>query len=112
MPTDPYFHPWGTVTPSFWQLPPTAPPPPRHPPQPQPPADIPPDLLPEIQAINKAINTRHFIEAADLAEALETHITTTYGETHPYTHNIRDLRAFIIRLAEGRRGPIDENGRP
>lgn len=113
MPTpDPHFHPWGTVTPAFWQLPPTAPPPPRHPPQSQPPADIPPDLLPEIQAINKAINTRRLSQVANLAAAAETHITSTYGETHPYTRNIRDLRAFIGRLAEGRRKPTDEKGRP
>lgn len=100
------YHPWGTVSPTFWHTPTPPPPRPPHPPKATPPgAEIPPDLLPMVREINRAINRRRLPEAAKLAEAAEAHITSTYGGTHPYTTNIRALRAFITKLDRTDRSP-------
>jgi hypothetical protein len=97
MPTEPHFRPWGTVTPAFWQQP--VPPLPPHPPRPAPSDEIPTDLRSRIKAINAAIHADHLLEASALTAAADAHITAAYGETHPYTANIRDLRAFIAHLS-------------
>lgn len=111
--SEPHFHPWGVVTPDFWHNPARCPPRPLHPPAaptsgietrpaaPQDPSEIPPELLPMIKEINRAINARRLPKAAALAAAAETHISTTYGEAHIYTANIRALQAFIAERVTG-----------
>lgn len=123
---DPYFAPWGTVTPEFWQQspPPTSPhlvsalgqlladaglttkPVPTEPDPATDPASpdsadgsqIPAAFRDQITAIDTAVADGRLDEAAEVAAQADAQITAAHGPQHEYTVNVRELRGYIAHL--------------
>jgi hypothetical protein len=89
---EPFYHPWGTVTPEFWAAPDagTAPPPPG----------LTPDRLRAgLVMIAEIAQAGHLPDAAALAARIDQDATAEYGELHLHTIQVREVRGYLAALA-------------
>ncbi|MGW1817348.1 hypothetical protein ACWCQM_27720 [Streptomyces sp. NPDC002125] len=87
------FHPWGTVTPAFWDI--------RQPAaaQDQPQVHVPQVLRGRLTEIAATAAGGRLPDAAWMAYRLDTDVTAEYGPEHLHTVHIREIRAHLAYLA-------------
>ncbi|MFE2849761.1 hypothetical protein ACFXJO_01320 [Streptomyces lavendulae] len=101
------YHPWGLVSPAFWADAESDAPSPSPSPSPSPDAaaepteaeDTHPDVEGELSAIREAAAAGRHGEALLLAEDLDRAITSSRGEVHLDTVQVREVRGYLAGLA-------------
>lgn len=87
------FHPWGTVTPAFWDSRP------EERPAGQPMTHIPQVLRGRLTEIATTAAAGRLPDAAWMSYRLDTDVTAEYGPEHLNTVHVREVRAHLAYLA-------------
>jgi hypothetical protein len=88
---DETFRPWGVVTDDFWQQPSAAPAVSA--------AGLPEEYLVQVESINDDLARGRASSAALTAQQLDAQATAAFGDAHPHTVTLRELRGDLADLA-------------
>ncbi|MFJ2566593.1 hypothetical protein ACIO02_27290 [Streptomyces sp. NPDC087568] len=89
--SEPFYRPWGTVTPEFWATPVSG--------RATAPQGLPPETLRNrLMKVAEVAQDDRLQDAATLAHQLDQDVTVEYGEAHLHTVQVREVRGYVAAL--------------